>query len=69
MSKSRFFQYAVLWHPTEKQEKEGEQTRILVDITTVLAVDANTVMLMAAMAIPPEYKTQLNQVEIALRPF
>jgi len=40
MSKSKLFQYAVLWHPTEKQEKEeGLKSKVLVEPKTVLAID------------------------------
>ena len=70
MSKSRLFQYAVLWHPTEKQLKEeGLKSKLLVDMTTVLAADQQSVTMSAAMAIPTEYKDQLDQIEIAVRPF
>lgn len=70
MNKSRLFQYAVLWHPTEKQVKEeGLKSKLLVDMTTVLAADQQSVTMSAAMAIPTEYKDQLDQIEIAVRPF
>lgn len=70
MSKSRLFQYAVLWHPTEKQVKEdGNKSKLIVDLQTILAADQQSVMMTAAMAIPAEYKDQLDQIEIAVRPF
>lgn len=70
MEKSKLYQYAVLWHPTEKQVKEeGAKSKLVVDIQTILASDSQSVMMTAAMSIPTEYKDQLDQVEIAVRPF
>lgn len=69
MQKQSLFQYAILWHPTEKQAKDGEKTKILMAPNTVLAKDAQSVGMMAAMEIPHEYKTQLDQIDIVVRPF
>lgn len=70
MEKSKLFQYAVLWHPTEKQSTdEGKKSIVLVDPTTILAKDVQSAGMSAAMKIPAEYKDQLDQVEIAIRPF
>jgi hypothetical protein len=70
MSNSRLFQYAVLWHPTEKQVKEeGLKSKLIVDLTTILSADQQSVMMTAAMGIPSEYREQLDQIEIAVRPF
>jgi len=67
--KMRLFQYAVLWHPNEAEHKEGKKSKILVEPTIILATDQNGAQLTAAMDIPQEYKTSLDQIEIALRPF
>lgn len=68
--KSTLFQYAILWHPTEKQVKEeGAKAKVLVELTTILASDQQSVMMTAAMNIPNEYKEQLDQIDIAIRPF
>ncbi len=70
MAKQKLFQYAVLWHPTEKQAKEdGAKSKMLVEPKTMLAADLNSVNLSAAMQIGAEYKDQLDQIEIAVRPF
>lgn len=70
MKKQTLFQYAILWHPTEKQFKDsGSKTLILVQPTVVLGADQNSVAMGAAMKIPVEYKEQLDQIEIAIRPF
>lgn len=64
------FQYAVIWHPTEKQIKEESlQSKVLVDVTTVLAGSLDQVRMQAAMEIPADYKAQLGQIDIGVRPF
>lgn len=63
------FQYAILWHPTKKQIEEGEKSKLLKPITSILAADANQVNMLAAMEIPAEYKDQLDQIQLAVRPF
>jgi hypothetical protein len=70
MTKSRLFQYAILWHPTEKQAKdEGLKSKLLVELKTILASDQNSVAMAAAMEIPVDKKGELEQIEICLRPF
>lgn len=63
------FQYAILWHPTKKQIEEGEKSKLVQPITDILATDVNQVNMLAAMSIPQEYKDQLEQIQIAVRPF
>lgn len=66
----KLFQYAVLWHPTEKEIKDdGEKSKVIVPPTTILAADASKAGMMATMEIPAEYKEQLDQIEVAIRPF
>jgi hypothetical protein len=68
--KQKLFQYAILWHPTEKQVKdEGFKSKVLIEPKTILASDQNAAGMAAAMEIPSEYKGQLDQIEIAIRPF
>lgn len=68
--KSRLFEYAVLWHPTEKQVKEeGMKSKMIITPTTIMAADQQAATMAASMSIPVEYKDQLDQVEIAMRPF
>lgn len=70
MANSKLFQYAILWHPTEKQAKdEGLKSKVIIEPKTVLSVDQNSAAMSAAMEIPADYKNQLDQIEIALRPF
>lgn len=70
MANSKLFQYAILWHPTEKQVKDdGAKSKVLVEPKTILAADQNSAAMAAAMEIPADKKNELDQIEIALRPF
>ena len=70
MTKQKLFEFAILWHPTDKQEKEESlKTKTVVDKKTILAVDQSSATMAAAMEIPTEYKTQLDQIEVVVRPF
>lgn len=70
MSKPQLFQFAILFHPTEKQIKDdGAKSKILIEPKIILAKDQNSANMSAAMEIPEEYKGQLDQVQIAIRPF
>jgi len=70
MTKSKLFQYAIIWHPTEKQVKDdGAKSKLVKALDTILATDDKSVLMTAAMNIPAEYKDQLDQVEIVVRPF
>lgn len=68
--KAKLFEYAVLWHPTEKQIKDdGKKTILLAGPKTILAKDDKAAGMSAVMEIPQDYKEQLDQIEIAIRPF
>lgn len=69
MTKAKLFQYAIIWHPTEKEVKDGLKSKIISDLKTVLAVDQNAASMVAAMSIPNEYRDSLDQIDIAIRPF
>jgi hypothetical protein len=70
MTKSKLFEYAIIWHPTEKQQKEdGLKSKMVIEPKTILAVDQSSAGMAAAMEIPPEYRSQLDQVEIVIRNF
>lgn len=65
----KLFQFAILWHPTEQQRKDGQTDKVVKDVSTLLQKDQNTALLAIARLIPEEYSAQLDQVEIAIRPF
>ena len=70
MSKAKLFQYVVIWNPTEKQVKEENlKPKIIVPVTDLLSDNEDSVRMAAAMNIPSEYKEQLDQIDIAVRPF
>jgi len=69
MTKSKLFQSAILWHPTEEQVKAGKKSILISPLKTVLVADQHAALIMASREIPEEYIDQLDQVEIAVRPF
>lgn len=70
MKESLLFQYVIIWNPTEKQNKEeGLKSKLLVEPKNILAESLSAAQMAAAMEIPIEYKTQLDQIKIAIRPF
>ena len=66
---TRLFQYAIIWNPSEAEATEGKKSKLICQPTNLLAVDQNSAQIAAAMNIPAEFKDQLDQVEIAIRPF
>ena len=69
MARSKFFEYGILWHPTDEQAKNGQKSKIVCAITTVLAHDEKGAVILASQEIPKEMHDQLDQVEITVRPF
>lgn len=68
--KLHLFEYVVLWHPNEKQTKEdGSRSVLIAGPKSVMASSADEVKMQAAMDIPEQYKKELHQVEIGVRPF
>lgn len=70
MATAKLFQYAILWHPTEKQVKEeGLKSKVLTELTTILAQDQSTASMSAVMQVPKELQNELDQIEVVIRPF
>ena len=65
--KQRLFEFVVLWHPTEDDDKST--SKIVVDRTMRLAKDEEAVGLFAAKQVPDQYADQLDNIEILIRPF
>lgn len=69
----KLYQYAIIFHPkqTKQQKDDGIDpvSKIVKDITSILAPDDKSALLIIAREIPTEYTDKLSQVEIALRPF
>lgn len=66
-TKARLFEYVIIWHPTEQQEKEGAKAKIIVDLTRMLAKEVSSAQALAARAIPEEYIDQIAQIEVLFR--
>lgn len=66
---SKLFQYAAILHPSEKEQEDGIASKVIVDVTTILAKDQQSATLLAARAIPEEFIETLDRVELVLRPF
>ena len=69
MEKATLFQYAIIWHPDKEQEKKGEKSKIIIPPTTLLAKSEKIAQMMAIKAIHDDFAEQLEQIDIALRPF
>lgn len=69
----KLYEFAVIYNPlpTKDQQERGEtpKSELIVDVTRVLSNNDKEAMMLAARAIPQEYTTKLDRVEIALRPF
>ena len=69
MITSKLFQYAIIWNPTEKQAKEGAKSKLVVEPSTLLAQDQEKANIMIARLIPEAHLEELDQIQIAVRPF
>lgn len=67
MANLKLYQYAILLHPT-KDDKKGK-SKLIVEPTTVLAANDDVAQMMAVKSIPEDYADQLEQIDIAIRPF
>lgn len=67
--KAKLFQYAVIWHPTEEQAKDGQKSKIVIEPATALAKNEPVASMEVIRKIPTEYADQLDQLDIAIRPF
>jgi len=67
--KKILFQYAVLWHPTNEQSKEGVESKMITAPSNILGKSEKSTVMEITMDINKEYKNQLDQVEILIRPF
>lgn len=71
--KSKLYEYAIIYQPKDRTDAQGNDTTppavILVEPTRILCHNEKEAEITAARAIPDEYLTKLEEVEIALRPF
>lgn len=73
MAKSKVFEYMVIYHPKAKKNKSGEdvaqKSEIIVELQRVLAKDEKEVGIRVARELPEQYVSDLDNVEILVRPF
>lgn len=67
MKTPTLFEFVILFHPG-KDEKDTK-SKILIERTTILAVDLPAANIIAARAIPEEYVSKLENIIVAIRPF
>lgn len=73
MSKGKLYEYAVVHHPKAKKDVAGNEeavkSKIVTDVTRILAASPDEVSILAARSIPEEYLDRIEQIEIVVRPF
>lgn len=69
MKKPKLFQYAVVWHPTTKEEKDGRVSEVLVQPTTVVFPDKETALEKLSEEVKGKYEDSFEQAEIVITPF
>lgn len=62
---SKLFLFCIVLHPKEK----NESAKVIVDLKTILARDAETAKMSATLQIPEEHKGAIDNIEIFVRPF
>jgi hypothetical protein len=66
----QLFRYAVLWHPTDEDQKKGVRSRVVVQPSDwVLAKSEKEVVMLATKAIPDPEMQQADQLEVSVQPF
>lgn len=69
MNKSKLFEYAVIYNPTEQEVKDGKKAEIVVKPTLVLVESVEAAKMKAVRDIPTTWDDKLAQLEVAVRPF
>jgi len=67
--KEQLYQYTVLRHPTEAQAKEGQVTEVIVELSTEQAKSDDVLFRKLLRNIPDKYESELDQIDIVIRPF
>lgn len=65
----KVFEYCIIYLPKAVGNGKAEPSKILVQPTTVLAVDQTKASMIASRAIPENYIDKLEEIEVAVRPF
>jgi hypothetical protein len=73
MAKGQLFEYVILHHPKQTKEQaernEEPKSTLVKGPTHELAATKEEVSILASRAIPDEFLTKLETVEIVIRPF
>jgi hypothetical protein len=65
----KLYEYAIIWNPTDEQKKDGKKSKILVKPEHILAKDDNAAFMIAVRAIPENHTDDMDQIDVAVRPF
>ncbi len=65
----KLYQFAAIWNPNEEQKKNGERSKLIIEPKTIIAPDDKSAALIAGRDIPEAFLNQLEQVDLAIRPF
>lgn len=66
----KLFEYAIIFNPKHNPDPDAQEaSKILVPPKHCLAADLASAQIIAARAIPDEYISRLDQVQLAVRPF
>ena len=72
-ARGKLHEYVVIHHPKIKRDLAGNEelvkSKIVTDVTRVLAVTPEEVSIIAARSIPEEYLDRIDEIEIIVRPF
>lgn len=68
-TKQTLYQYCAIWHPSSKEEDFGQKSKIILELASMLSTGQDAALLSVARKVPEEYASQLDQVEILIRPF
>jgi hypothetical protein len=67
--KQTLFEYVVIWHPSKDESEKGAKSEVVVAKNSMLASNDKIVGMKAVMEIPEKFKSELEKIEIIIRPF
>lgn len=70
MSKAKLFEYAIMVHADSKEvKKTGVKSKLITKVNHIVATDEKQAAILAAREIPDQYLSNLDNVEVLIRPF
>lgn len=64
---SKLFEYAIILHGGDV--KDAEKSKLIADVSRVIASSEEQAIMLAAREIPEEYLDVLDRVQVVIRPF